>query len=113
MSDSRRLSQRARDAISAGRIPDKAPESIWGGPGLGVPCPVCGQPVKSEESGFELEFVYPGERSTCEVHVPCFHAWESARANAAAAQEARAGALLREQIRAEKIGGRVDGREFK
>lgn len=106
MSDSRRLNQKAREAISAGRIPDRAPESIWGGPGVGVPCPVCGQPVKPDESGFELEFVHPGAHSRYEVHVPCFHAWEAARASAAAQV---LDDTLSGPSRHEKIGGRVDG----
>ena len=51
---------------------------MWGGPGTGAACAVCGEPVRREEISYELEFA---GRSGCEyhVHIPCFTAWQAER----------------------------------
>src|SRR6185437_2198059 len=89
------LRMRAREAVLAGRLPNTAPERIWGGPGTGARCAVCDEPIEPSQPEFELEFVRrsqrePGQRNeealvghpgdvNCHVHVGCFAAWESER----------------------------------
>lgn len=71
------LRDRARDAIRAGLLPRQHPESIWGGPGSGVSCAVCGQPVRRDGLGLELAFEDAEARlGPRHVHVPCFAASE-------------------------------------
>lgn len=84
-SDSRR---KARDAIAAKRLPSVAPTRMWGGPGTGAACVICGEPVRREEISYELEFA--GSSSCeCHVHIPCFTAWQAERQrNAVAASGA-------------------------
>ena len=80
MSDAE-LRQKARDAIDAGRLPGRRPDGVWGGRGAGVECAVCGDIVKSDGLGFELEFEADGHRGRKSralhpVHIGCFAAWE-------------------------------------
>jgi hypothetical protein len=72
------LRQKARDAIMAGRLPTCSPTGVWGGPGTGKTCAVCGQVIGRDSLGFELEF--GGDdvegRKVHDVHIWCFAAWE-------------------------------------
>lgn len=70
------LRHKAREALRSGRLPSGKPESVWGGPGSGVTCAVCGQHVGGNQLGFELEFARGGESFIRHVHIPCFAAWE-------------------------------------
>ena len=72
------LRQKAREAIMAGRLPTRSPTGVWGGPGTGKTCAVCGQVIGGNSLGFELEF---GDddvagRTVHDVHIWCFAAWE-------------------------------------
>ena len=72
------LRQKARDAIMAGRLPTCSPTGVWGSPGTGKTCAVCGQVIGRDGLGFELEF--DGDdvagRQVHNVHIWCFAAWE-------------------------------------
>jgi hypothetical protein len=84
MNDEADLRERARHAISTGRLPHRRPDRMWGGPGNGATCAVCGEPVSREEMGFDLEFARPASRPaavTHQFHVRCFAAWEFERDN--------------------------------
>jgi len=73
------LRQKAREALLTGRLPKTKPDSVWGGPGSGATCAVCGARVGGDQLGFELEFargVNGNEPVTRHVHIPCFGAWE-------------------------------------
>jgi hypothetical protein len=84
MSDEETLRMKAREAMEAGRLSQRRPKRMWGGPGIGAPCAVCSEPVKKDELGFELEYaldqVDTGE-GDCHVHLRCFAAWEFERRN--------------------------------
>ena len=84
MSDESTLRLNAREAIQAGKLPNRGAERMWGGPGFGACCAVCGTPVKPDQLGFELEFVrdddVPDVGNT-HVHIRCFEAWEIERRN--------------------------------
>ena len=75
--DDHALRQQARDAIMAGRLPARSPTGVWGGPGTGKNCAVCGQVVGKDRLGFEVEFAEDaGVPELHHVHVWCFAAWE-------------------------------------
>ena len=76
------LREKARAAIKEGRMPAIRPERTWGGPGTGVPCSVCDQPVAKDQPEFEVEFVDSGPTSSVGIfflHARCFAAWEFER----------------------------------
>ncbi|MGH8219459.1 MAG: hypothetical protein ACREUT_12995 [Steroidobacteraceae bacterium] len=97
MSDKEILRARAREALRTGRIPDRPPDRIWGGPGMGARCAVCDEPIGQNESELELQFAddcegdpapCSGKRmggksagTNCHVHVACLAAWELERQN--------------------------------
>lgn len=82
MSNESVLREKARKAITAGRLPNRHPDRTWGGRGEGdgVECPICGAAVERDEIEYEIEFAgddpHPG---SYHVHVRCFAAWESER----------------------------------
>ena len=82
MPDETRLRKQAREVIQNGKLPNRAPDRTWGGPGVGVECPVCGKPVTKGELAFEIQFAHdetiPG-LDKFDVHVRCFAAWEFER----------------------------------
>jgi len=79
MKDETALREKARKAIQSGKLPAMKPSRTWGGPGNGMPCSVCGEPVTQGQ--MELEIGYrrgngkPGLDSYF-LHVKCFAAWE-------------------------------------
>jgi hypothetical protein len=74
--------QRARAVIQAGTLPNRPPARTWGGPGLGMPCTICGEAVLPHEVEVEIEFA--GDRGglaarNFHAHVGCFMAWDVER----------------------------------
>jgi hypothetical protein len=73
------LRMKAREAIQTRKLPCRAPQRVWGGPGIGAYCPICEKPAGRDEVEFELEFVQQdddGGLDNYHVHVQCFAAWE-------------------------------------
>lgn len=70
------------EALRAGRLPVHSPERTWGGPGSGLPCAFCAEPLRSDEVEWELEFA-PGldtpTRTNLHVHPDCYADWDLAR----------------------------------
>jgi hypothetical protein len=90
VSDESTLRQKAREALRTGRLPDRSPERMWGGPGSGADCAICGNSLTREELGFEIEFSGDGEGSRTvnhHVHIRCFAAWEFERRHGQEPQE--------------------------
>ena len=82
MPDETRLREQARAAIKNGKMPARAPDRTWGGPGVGAECSVCGRPVTKDELEFEIEFAHDGGTPGLDkfhVHLRCFAAWEFER----------------------------------
>jgi hypothetical protein len=78
--DARALGERVREVILTGRLPRRPPDRIWGGPGVGALCVVCGSPVTRGQLELEVEFARNGPGSGADqyhVHIACFQAWES------------------------------------
>jgi hypothetical protein len=75
------LRRMAREGIRAGRLPAREPQRMWGGPGSGAVCSLCGQPVRQEEVEFELQFMAdgPSTEETYHLHARCLTAWKSER----------------------------------
>lgn len=79
MSDDSTLRMKARHAIRTGRLPNHRPDRMWGGPGDGTCCAVCGKPLMNDEIGLELQFTREGTPSHTagqQLHLQCFKAWE-------------------------------------
>ena len=81
MGDERILRKMAHEAIRAGDMPTCGPERLWGGPGNGARCAICGSTVGRDETEFELEFRLDVDRGrgNYHVHARCFAAWELER----------------------------------
>jgi hypothetical protein len=85
MSDERTLREQVRGVIRGGRLPNRRPDRMWGGPGAGAECAICQAPVKSDEVEVEIEFARNGNDAgldTYHAHVRCLATWESERHNA-------------------------------
>jgi hypothetical protein len=79
MNDEPVLRDQARTAMHSGRLPSCPPERMWGGPGSGACCAVCGQALKQDEVEIELQFPPDHDgRALCNrhLHIGCFKAWE-------------------------------------
>lgn len=83
MPDEATLRQKARSAVRAGKLPARAPDRVWGGPGVGAECSVCELPVTGSEMEFEVEFARNGDVDKFHLHRRCFAAWEFERKTAA------------------------------
>jgi hypothetical protein len=73
---------KARLAVEQRKLPNRPPDRLWGGPGVGAPCRVCDRPVEKDEMEFEIEFARDGGAPHFDgyhVHAQCFAAWELAR----------------------------------
>jgi hypothetical protein len=82
MPDEIRLREQAREAIQNGKLPARAPDRTWGGPGVGAACSVCERPVTKQELEFEIQFAHDGSNpglAKFHVHIRCFAAWEFER----------------------------------
>lgn len=77
-SDDSVLRAKARAAIEAGNLPNRRPDRMWGGPGAGARCTICGAPVKHDELELEMEFAVDAGAgpSKHHVHIRCFSALE-------------------------------------
>jgi hypothetical protein len=75
----RSLREHVHEAIRTGMLPHRRPDRMWGGPGAGATCTLCGVPVRRDELELELEFVQDddyAEPAKYHVHLRCFTAWE-------------------------------------
>ena len=81
----------ARQALRSAALPERHPDGIWGGPGAGACCTICGAGVARDEMELEIEFARgdgPGV-DRYHVHVSCFAAWEAELRKAEAARACR------------------------
>jgi len=94
VSDPGGLGEQARRLMLAGILPLRPPDRMWGGAGSGAQCPVCGAPVKPEQTGLEIEHKpHDGaDISNLHFHVACYAAVETERDRLQ--QESRAAGTL-------------------
>jgi hypothetical protein len=74
------LREKAREVVGAAKMPERRPDRMWGGPGTGIECAICGSPVTRDQLEFEVQFGRDGDRpgpANYHVHVRCFTAWQS------------------------------------
>jgi hypothetical protein len=74
------LRGQAREAMRRGTLPSRRSDRMYGGPGSGQPCVVCGKPLPPEEMEIELEFNRDGATRGVDqhhLHQRCYAAWES------------------------------------
>ena len=82
MPDEPFLREKASEAITQRKLPNRQPDRVWGGPGVGAPCRVCDIPVERTEMEFEVQFERDGGTPYFDVyhiHLRCFSAWELIR----------------------------------
>jgi hypothetical protein len=82
MPDESALREKARAAILNGKIPSNRQDRMWGGPGVGVICTICGLPVAKDQMAIEIQFSHDGDDpglDKFDIHVRCFAAWEFER----------------------------------
>jgi len=51
MPDKPFLRDKAGEAVEQRKLPNRQPDRLRGGPGVGVPCRVCCRPVEKERDG--------------------------------------------------------------
>jgi hypothetical protein len=73
----------ARELMAKGQLPQKAPSKMWGGPGTGRVCALCGKPIQPGELEYELEGHIDGAVQSFRFHLVCESVWqlECARAD--------------------------------
>ena len=84
MPDEEALRAKARAAVRQGKLPARSADRVWGGPGVGAPCEICGLPITKSEKEFQIEFEQDGGGGLDKfhVHIRCFAAWEFERRSA-------------------------------
>jgi hypothetical protein len=76
------LRTKAREVLDTGMLPNRSPDRVSGGPGVGAPCALCDLPMQPDQVAFALEFARDGDNPGLDkfhVHVRCFAAWEFER----------------------------------
>jgi hypothetical protein len=80
MSDDATLRETARELLRAGKLPNRRPNRIWGGPGIGASqCMLCGGAIAPHEVVLEVEFAREdaARAPNPHFHVRCFSALEA------------------------------------
>ena len=72
--DDHSLREKARELIRAGKLPSRAPDSLFGGPGTGAKCAICGAATAQSDMELEIEFDDPRSSNSDSylVHQRCF-----------------------------------------
>jgi hypothetical protein len=70
------LRRRARELIRSGLLPPWRSDRIWGGPGSGATCILCGSSISEIEVEIEVELDML-TRAIAHFHIACLQAWES------------------------------------
>jgi hypothetical protein len=60
--------------VKGGALPTDGVRRRWVGPGRGELCDGCGDPIASNETGFEIDF---RNALLLRFHIECFRTWES------------------------------------
>jgi hypothetical protein len=74
MSVDSNLRVQARKLMRAGKLPNRLPDRMWGGPGVGISCTVCGTPVNQDEAELEVEWSDRASTNNHHLHARCFTA---------------------------------------
>lgn len=79
--DEAALRQRARHKLRSGILPTNAEARVWAGPGLGLPCAVCDEPIERDDLEYEIEFALGAGKplQPYRFHRRCHAAWQLER----------------------------------
>lgn len=68
------LRTEVRRLIAAGELPNRLPDTLWGGPGTGVACCVCHKVISPREIELEFEYVQQGRKDKAKAifHRSCY-----------------------------------------
>src|SRR5260370_42350769 len=102
MPDEGMLRDKARQAVEQRKLPNRPPDRLWGGPGVGAPCAVCDRPVDKAEMEFEIQFARGGGTpyfDVFHVHTRCYAVSEFVRRSGVGSEG------VAEQISVRKPGG--------
>jgi hypothetical protein len=72
----------AREHLQAKTLPRRDPEYAGEGPGIGLPCRLCREPITVDQVEYELHVTSAGAAPWVErirLHRRCFAAWEMER----------------------------------
>lgn len=89
MNDEPELRRIAGESIADGKLPSRAPQQTWGGPGTGVKCALCRGRIDNDQLEFEVEFGRDAGRY--HLHLACFSAWDAERKAIGARKPAASG----------------------
>ena len=70
------LRLQARELIQQGHLPGVEPSQLWGGPGTGQRCSLCGDAINSNDFEYEIEQRANGDARTYRFHFMCHAAWQ-------------------------------------
>jgi hypothetical protein len=82
MPDEPVLREQAREAIRSGKLPSRYSDRLFGVPGSGGPCALCGKPLPHNEMEIQLQFNRNDGTAGLDqyhLHHPCYAAWEFER----------------------------------
>ena len=82
MLEQEQIRELARQAVQSGVMPRSVPESAMRGPGFGVRCTLCREPITINQVDHELHFRLPNAvapLSRFHLHLRCVAAWEMER----------------------------------
>jgi hypothetical protein len=77
-SEDNHLREKARAIIRDGGLPNRSPNQVWGGPGTGARCAICGSLTTHDEVELEVEFS-EGSPGSYYFHLRCFSMLELER----------------------------------
>ena len=72
----------ARRVLQTRTLPRRDPDRTWGGPGVDMPCTICGVRISADTTEYELQFRRHGRDAILDrfhLHLRCFAAWELER----------------------------------
>ena len=75
----RALRLKARERLSRGEIPRDPEGRLWAGPGVGLPCAVCDDPIGRHEIEYECQFPAGHALRIVRFHRLCHAIWELER----------------------------------
>jgi hypothetical protein len=90
MPNEHRIRALARNILQAGLLPRRGPDGTWGGKGVDVPCPICGERIGPDQLEYELQFRQEGATPDVDLfhlHLRCFAPWEMERTKASSGRD--------------------------
>jgi hypothetical protein len=78
-SDEEALRQKAHEKLRSGELPREAETRLWAGPGIGLPCGVCGNLIGRHETEYEAQFPAGYALRIVRFHRMCHVVWQLER----------------------------------